>query len=301
VGGILRRHRAFGHRDESESVSISELYHENSKLWPALVSPEAVQPEFTNAEVRAMARGYKRYRRHPHVPLPAIEQCPENPMSFDSVAAARRTMRDFADADLEASVLAKILHQTYGITGEIRLQSNVTLHCRAVPSAGALYPLEIYLGVQRVEGLAPGIYHYEVPDHSLALLTAGNPAARLYEICLRQEYARQAAVVFLITGVMERTRRKYGERGYRFVLLEAGHLAQNLHLASTAQELAFMTTGGYYDDQANELLHLHGVDEAVLYIGFLGRRAWPSAAETRSTTDETLASTDICSSVLGTT
>jgi SagB-type dehydrogenase family enzyme len=142
-----------------------------------------------------------------------------------------------------------------------------------VPSAGALYPAEIYLGVRAVRGLEAGIYHYEVPENSLALLSRGNPADPLHKVCCGQEYARQAAVVVLISAVIERTKRKYGDRGYRYVLLDIGHLGQNLYLACTALGLAIVTTCGFFDDEAADLLGIDGCDEAVFYVAFIGSNA----------------------------
>jgi SagB-type dehydrogenase family enzyme len=146
---------------------------------------------------------------------------------------------------------------------------------RAAPSAGALYPGEIYLGVRAVDGLGAGIYHYEVPDHSLARLDSGDPGDRLARVCCGQEYARQAAVVVLISAVLQRTTRKYGDRGYRYVLLDIGHLAQNLCLICSALGLSIVTTCGFYDEEAAELLGIDGRDESVMYVAFIGKGAAP--------------------------
>ena len=139
-------------------------------------------------------------------------------------------------------------------------------------SGGALYPAEIYLGIRRVSGVEPGIYHYNVPDHALELLKPGDPTEKLHEACCQQEYAKQAAVVFLISGVFQRTKRKYGERGYRYVFLDVGHLGQNIYLSCTELDLAVMTTCGFFDDVANKLLRIDGIDEATLYVAFVGKK-----------------------------
>jgi SagB-type dehydrogenase family enzyme len=130
----------------------------------------------------------------------------------------------------------------------------------------------MYLGVRAVEGLDGGLYHYEVPDASLALLAPGDHSTRLYQVCSHQEHARRAAMVVLITGVVERTKRKYGDRGYRYVLLDIGHLGENLYLACAALGLAVVTTCGFYDDEAADLLGIDGCDEAVFYVAFIGRK-----------------------------
>jgi SagB-type dehydrogenase family enzyme len=254
--------------------SIAELYHESTKLRPhaGVASDLLPAKDYAVEEIRAMTNAYKRYGIHPHIPLPELEQLAGGGPSFDDVISARRTIRSFADVTLDLPTLAKLLRQTYGLTGSAPAPGGARFELRTAPSAGALYPAEVYLGVRRVEGLDPGIYHYEVPSSSLALLRTGDPTAGLYEICCWQAYAREAAVVFLISGVLERPRRKYGERGYRYMLLDTGHLAQNLCLSATALGLAATTTCGFFDDPANDLLGLDGLEEVVLYVAFVGRR-----------------------------
>lgn len=270
---VLRRRVVLGARVEPPRESVSELFHENTKLRKIPFGGGTVPGEYEIPEVQAMSRGYKHYRNRPQIALPRPSELPENGRTFDDVIAARRSIRSFADEEMELGELGRILYQTYGITGEAPKPGGGVWPFRAAPSAGALYPGELYLGVRRVEGLAPGIYHYEVPGHSLALLEAGDPGERLYEVCCFQAYACQAAVVFLIAAAVQRTKRKYGERGYRYALLDLGHLAQNLYLASTALGLAVTTTCGFFDDEANRLLRLDGLEEAVLYVGFVGRAA----------------------------
>jgi SagB-type dehydrogenase family enzyme len=184
----------------------------------------------------------------------------------------RRSGRRFADAPLPLDHLAKILHQSYGITGSAKLPTGEVQRFRSVPSGGALYPGEIYLGVRHVAGLAPGIYHYNVPDHALEFLTPGDPTDALFDACCWQPAPREAAVTIFLAGAFQRTKRKYGERGYRYVLLEVGHLAQNFCLASTALGHAIFTSCGFFDDAANRLLRLDGVAETVLYVAYLGPR-----------------------------
>lgn len=268
---IFPRHDAVGPMAEPPAESLSELFHENTKLRPQGSDAATIPIEFGPMERSAMVRAYKLYRRHPRVLLPTRESLPPGTMMFDDVISRRRTARRFGDAAIELDEIAKILHQSYGITEERPSQGGVRAF-RAAPSAGALYPGEIYLGIRRVTGLAAGVYHYEVPDHSLALLFADDPTDRLYDACCRQDEVRHAAAIVLVSGVIPRTKRKYGERGYRYVLLDVGHLMQNLVLASTALGLAVMTTVGFYDDEANALLRIDGVDETVLYVAFLGRR-----------------------------
>jgi SagB-type dehydrogenase family enzyme len=279
---ISRKRVALSSEPSTGGESIAELYHENTKLRPhaGVASDLVPAKDYAIDEIRAMTNACKRYEMHPHVPLPELEQVPGGGPRFDEVMSARRTVRSFADVDLDLPTLGKLLRQTYGLTGSARAPGGARFELRTAPSAGALYPAEVYLGVRRVEGLNPGIYHYEVQSSSLALLDSGDPTVALHEVCCWQPYAREAAVVFLISGVLERPRRKYGERGYRYMLLDTGHMAQNLCLSATALGLAVTTTCGFFDDPANDLLGLDGLEEAVLYVAFVGRRsdALPSSA-----------------------
>jgi SagB-type dehydrogenase family enzyme len=271
---IFRQHVALSCEPSPHEESIAELYHENTKLRQHTDVALDLVPaqDYAVEEIHAMTNACKRYAVHPHVELPELERLAGGGPSFDDVVSARRTVRSFADADLDLPTLAKLLRQTAGLTGSAQAPGGARFELRAAPSAGALYPAEIYLGVRRVDGLDPGIYHHEVRSSSLAMLRPGDPTAALHEVCCWQRYAREAAVVLLISGVLERPRRKYGERGYRYMLLDTGHMVQNLCLSATALGLAVTTTGGFFDDPANDLLGLDGLEEAVLYVAFVGRR-----------------------------
>jgi SagB-type dehydrogenase family enzyme len=253
-------------------LSLSELYHENTKLHPLTAQQMMPASDLPTADLQAMSRAYKQYPSSPRIKLPPIENLPPNDRMFDEVISSRRSVRDFADLDLNLNELSQILHQSYGITGEISGSNGTIQNLRAVPSGGALYPAEIYLAIRKVSGVEPGIYHYNVPNHEIELLIPGDPTEKILEACCGQEYVQHASVVFLISGVLERTKLKYGERGYRYVLLDIGHLGQNIYLSCTSLSLAIMTTCGFFDDEVNKLLRIDGVDETAMYVAFIGKR-----------------------------
>jgi len=141
---------------------------------------------------------------------------------------------------------------------------------RVVPSAGALYPVETYIMANRVEGLEKGIYHLYVPTFSLELVEAGDRSEALAQAALGQGMVYQAAVVFLWTAVIDRCRIKYGERAFRYIYLDAGHMGQNLYLAATAMGLGCCTVGALFDDEVNEILDVDGEEETVIYLGAVG-------------------------------
>lgn len=270
---VLEPTIAFGPRKNTPPISLSELYHENTKLHPLTAQASGMVPPetYSSEEKQAMSRAYKQYPSARRIRLPKVESLQASELSFDEVISSRRSVRNFTDAELALEDFSRILYQSYGITGEMTLPGGGTQYLRAAPSAGALYPAEIYLGIRRVTGVEPGVYHYNVKNHELELLIQGDLTEDLSRICGGQDYVSKAAVVILISAVFQRTKRKYGERGYRYALLDVGHLGQNIYLACTALGLSVMTTCGFFDDEANKLLRLDGVDETMLYVAFVGK------------------------------
>ena len=259
---------------DPQPLSLSELYHENTKMHPLTAQDLDIAPikDFSADDLKAMYKAQKQYPNAPRVKLPAIENIPQCDRTFDEIISSRRSYRDFADLELSLEELSKILHQSYGITGEMLGNVGFGKDLRSAPSAGALYPAEIYIAIRKVSGVEPGIYHYNVPNHEIELMVPGDPTDVIFEVCCRQEYVPKASVVFLISGVLERTKLKYGERGYRYALLDIGHLGQNIYLSCTSLNLAIMTTCGFFDDMANKLLRIDGVDETTMYVAFIGKR-----------------------------
>jgi SagB-type dehydrogenase family enzyme len=161
--------------------------------------------------------------------------------------------------------LALLLWATQGITAAA---GNFLL--RASPSAGALYPVETYLAVHRVEGVEPGIWHFQVPGASLELIQAGDYRRELVAAGLDQDFLGTAAAVFLWTGVLDRARWKYRERAIRYLFLDAGHICQNLMLAATALGLGVCPVGAFFDDEVEALVQVDGVQEVALYLASVG-------------------------------
>ena len=182
------------------------------------------------------------------------------------VLGRRRSMREFSEAPLTLAELSFLLWASGGIADE-----DDHYEFRTAPSAGALYPVETYLAVHRVNGLAAGIYHYGVKGHVLEALRAGDVRAATAAAALDQQTAAQAAAVWLWTAVFARCAWKYGQRAYRYVYLDAGHIAQNLALAATSLGLGSCQIGALYDDEANTLVAVDGTEESVLYMSAVGR------------------------------
>jgi len=211
-------------------------------------------PELRQTVARASAR-----RSHVNViELPDAE-LPRLPLA--EVVAARRSQRRFRQQPVGIEELSALLQTGYGVTG--RGPGDIRL--RSVPSGGALYPLDAYVAALAVTGLEAGLYHFDPLRSGLEAL---GPVARaqLEPLTPYPELVADASAVVILTATFWRSRFKYGQRGYRFALLEAGHVAQNLLLAATALGLASVPLGGFFDRQVNDLLGVDGLHEAALYV-----------------------------------
>jgi len=266
-----------------EKTVTFEVYHENSKQRRHdLEFNRRINLVNSNADFhQVIARSFKRYPGALFTPLPAVE--PGEGPPFEWVAAFRRSIRRFTDTPLSLNALARLLYFGNGLSGHLDSNSHgVVQPVRAAPSAGALYPVEIYVAVMAVEGLERGLFHYAVDGHGIELLRPGDFGDVFSQATFDPATFSGAAVAFILTGVFNRAHFKYGERGYRFTLLEAGHICQNLLLAATSNKLAAVAVGGFIDDEVNELLDLDGVDEAALYLLAAGHPAErPTSQENR--------------------
>lgn len=179
--------------------------------------------------------------------------------------AARRSQRDYLDRLLTQAEIAALLWATQGITGGMD-----GYHFRAAPSAGALYPVETYLAVHRVEGVAPGLWHFHVIDFALELVAAGDFRQPLAAAGLSQSFLASAGAVFIWTGVLNRARWKYRERAVRYLFLDAGHICQNLMLAATALGLGVCPVGAFFDGEVERLAGVDEAEEVALYLAAVG-------------------------------
>ena len=210
----------------------------------------------------------------PHEPgtvlrLPQVAPMPGP--SLEQVIAWRRTRREFdAQAGLSLPQLARLLVLSCGRTAPCAPGAWAPdAGHRAVPSAGATYPVDAQVIVQRVEGLAPGVYGYDSLGHALVLRRAGRFEAELQRWTLDQPWMLAAAAIFVLVGRLDRIAARYGSRGYRYMLMEAGHIAQNLYLLGAAHGLCVQAAGGFVDAAIDRLLALPDQEHA-LYLLALG-------------------------------
>lgn len=246
----------------------AELYHEASKLSPAYGDPRVRGLALleASAELRAsVVRATRRNRAWPARRLPAAAPL-EHPLG--EVIRRRRSARALGGGPLSLRELAALLEAAYGVTAR---PTRETPALRAAPSAGALYPLELYALARDLRGLADGVYHYDPLERVLRRLSVEGARTDGATLSPYAPLVDEAAVVVAITAVFWRSRFKYGLRGFRFALLEAGHAAQNLLLAATALELASVPVGGVYDRALERLLRVDGVNESLVYAVSIGR------------------------------
>jgi SagB-type dehydrogenase family enzyme len=207
---------------------------------------------------------YKRYDSVQKTQLP--NPITEGGSGVWDVLRIRRSRRAYTDEPLSLEDLSQLLWATQGVTAHVG-----DYELRPAPSAGALYPIETYLCVNRVVDLNPGFYHYSIPTHELDLLNPGEFGIEVSRGALDQTMTEKAAVVFIWSAVFRRSKWKYLQRAYRYVFLDAGHIAQNLALAAEALGYGTCQIGAIYDDEINELLDLDGEEESVIYLSTVAR------------------------------
>ena len=175
----------------------------------------------------------------------------------------RRSERRFTGEPISLLELSQLLYYAYGITDSSE-------QLRAAPSAGALYSIEIYPVVNSVEGLDGGIYRYSSQEHSLLLIRKGDFRREMARHALGQVMLARASVVFLLSAVFRRSE-WYGKRAHRYILLEAGHISQNIYLIATSLGLGACAVGAFSDDDFNRILGVDGKEESVLYLMVVGK------------------------------
>jgi SagB-type dehydrogenase family enzyme len=257
VGGLALGRLLRPEPELPKGGDVGAIYHEWSK--PKLLS---ILGSVANWGRRPPL--YKEYAWAQRVSLPSPEEF--QGLYTEEVIRRRRSRRNYSGQAMTLEELSRLLYLTGGITGE-----SWGNKLRAAPSAGALYPIELYLVIHRVEGLEPGLYHYVVPDHALGLLRAEDLRGEIVKHGLMQEFLGQANLVLVFTAIFQRLRWKYQERAYRYALIEAGHLGQNVYLAATSMGMGACAVGAFLDDGLNAMLEVDGEEEAAVYMLAAGK------------------------------
>ncbi len=237
---------------------VGEVFQQQTKYWPDRMSGglrRDLRPEL-----------YKTYPAGARVALPAFT--PDRPMMLDETLHRRRSVRAFRAKPLSLGQLGYLLWASTGIQRAER-----GYEFRTAPSAGALYPIETYIIANEVRDLEAGLYHYAIRDHQLERLRAGSLGRETTAAALGQDMCAMAPAVFAWTAIFARCTWKYGQRAYRYVYLDAGHIAENLALAAVSLGLGTCQIGALFDDEVNKLLDVDGVQESILYMSVVGHPA----------------------------
>jgi len=184
-------------------------------------------------------------------------------MSLEAALSARRSLREYDQTPLTVAEVSQLLWAAQGVTNPDGL--------RTVPSAGALYPLQVHIVVGQVDGIEQGVYHYRPAEHGLVRVAEGDRRLDLARAALDQEQVRHGAVVIALSAAYERIIQKYGQRGVSYTHMEAGMAAENIHLQAAALGLGTVVMGAFDDDRVRELIEL-GVNEKPLVLMPVGRR-----------------------------
>jgi len=206
---------------------------------------------------------YKEYPEAQKIELSSFQ--PSQPMSLDQTLRRRKSIRDFLQKPISKGQLSYLLWASTGIQ---RIEDGYEF--RTAPSAGALYPIETYVIVNNVKKLETGAYHYNIRTHQLERLKPSELRPQIATAALGQEMCARAAAVFIWTAVFERCKWKYSQRAYRYIYLDAGHIAENLALAAVSINLGSCEVGALYDEKVNEILGIDGIKESVLCMAVVG-------------------------------
>lgn len=241
--------------------NYSFLFHQSSKSrqgQPIIPKNDAQWP------IEWKTTYYKAYPRLPKIHFQVNK--PEADL-FD-VIQKRTSTRDFTRDPLDLDELGTLLKYSCGNT---LINEDGTKMRRAQPSGGARFPIEVYpLIFQETAGIKPGVYHYNVKMHTLDVLWERKFSGEDIDILFTYDWCKQASCAFIMTGVFERNQMKYGERGYRMILIEAGHIGQNLSLVSEALHIKCCGLSGTRDENIEKLLDIDGIQESVVYAYIFG-------------------------------
>lgn len=243
-------------------IDFSSLFHQSSKDLRGGGTVN-IPADVTKWPAEWSTTYYKTYPRFKKIPLSAAKPSAD----FFDLVMIRKTNRSFSKDALTLDKLSSLLKYSCGITHE----STEWNPRRAHPSGGARYPLEIYpIIFNDVEGIPAGTCHYNIKEHALDTLSerpfSGDDIAQL----VTYPWAQNSSALIVITAVFWRSQMKYGERGYRYIMLDAGHIGENFYLSSTALGLKCSGLGGTRDTNIESLLGVDGIDESLVYALVIG-------------------------------
>jgi SagB-type dehydrogenase family enzyme len=224
---------------------------------------KVLNAEWPDEWIEINHKGYPRFSR-----VPLIENGSLGSVTLQKALIERSSKRNFDDKyQFSLRELSNLLYFSSGI----KKTNDDEKEERFYPSAGARYSLEIYPVILNVKGFEQGIYHYHLKSNSLEVISLGKDVVKNTLKSFDQSWLNKSNLVILITSVYWRTQVKYGERGYRYIYLDAGHLCQNFYLTSEALNLGCCEIGGFLDKKINKILDLDENNEATIVALGIGK------------------------------
>ncbi|WP_338846206.1 SagB family peptide dehydrogenase [Massilia sp. W12] len=249
---------------------LYEIFNENAKYFRPTVAGIGMRINdfLSNPQtIRLHLAGVKRYESFPLLALPPAQSLPSQ--EFASVLHQRRSRPEFGRS-ISQQELADLLGNALGCNASMTPEyaRDATLHRKPYPSGGGLYPVEFYVLPMRVDGVQPCVCHYNTISRELRVLQQELQAEQVNRV-LSMPFAadKMPAVMIFMSGVLQRSTNKYGNKGYKLVMIEAGAAGQTLHLNAQALGLHGLMWSSFFDDEAERLLQLDGVSESVI-VGF---------------------------------
>jgi len=243
-------------KEQGKKASIGErFHHETSLTWRGVLADT----------FRAKPKKPPQYKVYPGAKKIELPKPQYTGMTVEEAIEKRRSVRNYSTKPISKAQLSQLLFAAQGVSGKMYGKG-----LRTAPSAGALYPFEVYVVVNNVQDLARGIYHYSVLDHAIELVKSGDFRNQITDAGLKQEMLGDAGVTFVLSAIFDRVRHKYGERGFRYVYMEAGHISQNIYLQAVSLGLGSVCAGAFLDEKVNQLVGVDGREEAVIYLHAVG-------------------------------
>lgn len=244
-----------------DEINFSQLFHQYTKrFYNPIPRDSALWPDEWKTTY------YKIYPRLAKIKLSHLER------KFDLFEAIRKraSRREMAGGKIDSEELSLLLKYSCGITRKTEEGTSRRAH----PSGGARFPIETYcLVVRPGKGLEPGLFHYDIKNHQLDTLWKKKFTREDLDKIATYEFVKDASLIIFLTAVFWRNQIKYGQRGYRFILQESGHIGQNIYLVSEALNLKCCGLGGFRisDEQIEEILDIDGVVESLVYAVAVGK------------------------------
>jgi SagB-type dehydrogenase family enzyme len=240
-----------------EEIKIGDVFYKKTKLHPDEVFDVSVQ-QISKPEL------YKKYPDKKKIKLDHKNL--KINKTLDSVFHERKSVRKYKDEPITIEDLSYLLWSSTGLE-----RKEKEYEFRTTPSAGATYPIETYIVVNNVKDLEPGVYHYNIKNHELEQLKLGDFKKDITRAAMNQSKCAYAGVVFIWTAVINRTKYRYGQRAYRYIFMDAGHIAENLALSCVGLGLGSCQIAALYDDMVNKIIELDGETESTIYMTSLGK------------------------------